>query len=49
MVSVRLEERFSLPFPQGMRWDLTKKDATGELEEHFEQEGFGATDESDEG
>ena len=45
----RLEERFSVPIFQGLRRYLTKKDATGELEEHFEQEGFGATDESDEG
>ena len=43
----RLEERFSVPIFQGLRRDLTKKDATGELEEHFEQEGFGATDERD--
>jgi isopenicillin N synthase-like dioxygenase len=43
------EERFSVPFFQGLRRDLTKAEAMGELKEHFEQVRFGVTNESDEG
>lgn len=43
------EERFSVPFFQGLRRNLTKKEATGKLKKHFEQSQFTATDESDEG
>jgi hypothetical protein len=43
------EERFSVPFFQGLRRSLTKTEATGRLKEHLEQRGFRVADESDEG
>jgi isopenicillin N synthase-like dioxygenase len=43
------EERFSIPFFQGLRRDLTKAEATGKLKQHFQQVRFGVTDESNEG
>ncbi|KAL6703921.1 hypothetical protein ACN47E_008957 [Coniothyrium glycines] len=44
-----VHERFSVPFFQGMRRSLTKKEAVGELQEHFKQDRFGQSDESKEG
>ncbi|KAF3009985.1 hypothetical protein E8E13_011336 [Curvularia kusanoi] len=43
------DERFSVPFFQGLRRSLTKEEATGQLREHFEQVELSGTDESDEG
>ncbi|KAF1849527.1 putative hyoscyamine 6-dioxygenase [Cucurbitaria berberidis CBS 394.84] len=43
------DERFSIPFFQGMRRDLTKADAVGTLKEHFESGEFGLGNESEEG
>jgi isopenicillin N synthase-like dioxygenase len=42
-------ERYSVPFFQGMRRSLTKAEAIGTLKEHFENEIFGTGVESDEG
>ncbi|KAF1936587.1 2OG-Fe(II) oxygenase [Clathrospora elynae] len=46
-----VDERFSVPFFQGMRRNLTKTEAVGTLKEHFEGEKFGngGGDESEEG
>ena len=43
------EERFSVPFFQGLRRDLTKEEATGKLRAHFEQAEFKGTGENREG
>ncbi|CAO2651803.1 Nn.00g000860.m01.CDS01 [Neocucurbitaria sp. VM-36] len=43
------DERFSVPFFQGMRRDLTKAEAVGTLKEHFTSEEFGVGSESEEG
>lgn len=43
------DERFSVPFFQGLRRDLTKAEATGKLKAHFEHSSFMAADESEEG
>lgn len=43
------EKRFSIPFFQGLRRDLTKAEATETLSSHFAQAEFGVTNESDEG
>lgn len=43
------EERYSIPFFQGMRRDLTKREAVGTLKKHFECEKFVFGDESAEG
>ena len=43
------EERFSVPFFQGLRRDLTKEEATGTLRSHFQQAEFRGTEESLEG
>lgn len=43
------EERYSVPFFQGLRRDLSKAEATGKLREHFEKSIFKGTSESDEG
>lgn len=42
-------ERFSVPFFQGVRRDLTKERAVGTLREHFEQSEFKGSSESEEG
>lgn len=43
------DERFSVPFFQGLRCDLTKTEATGRLRAHFEHPTFRGTGESKEG
>jgi isopenicillin N synthase-like dioxygenase len=43
------EERFSVPFFQGLRRDLTKKEMTETLQAHFAQADFIRTEESREG
>ncbi|KAH7092021.1 2OG-Fe(II) oxygenase [Paraphoma chrysanthemicola] len=43
------DERYSVPFFQGMRRDLTKEEAVGALKEHFESNEFARGDESVEG
>lgn len=42
-------ERFSVPFFQGLRRDLTKAEATGKLKVHFESACFRKTSEANEG
>lgn len=44
-----LDERFSIPFFQGMRRSLTKAEAVGTLKQHFENADFGTSIESEEG
>jgi hypothetical protein len=43
------DERFSVPFFQGMRRDLTKAEAVGTLRDHFRSEQFERLNESEEG
>lgn len=43
------EERFSVPFFQGLRRSLTKKEAVETLKEHFETGQFSRGSESEEG
>ena len=43
------EERFSIPFFQGLRQDLTKSEATETLRAHFAQADLDGTTESNEG
>lgn len=42
------DERFSIPFFQGVRWDLTKREAVESLQEHFTTFGLDTSLESDE-
>lgn len=44
-----LDERYSVPFFQGLRRDLTRTEAMGTLKEHFESEQFSTSTESEEG
>jgi hypothetical protein len=43
------DERYSIPFFQGMRRELTKEEAVGTLKEYFENDAFAKSGESEEG